>query len=48
MFVDTSRTGRRAYCTARCGNFDAVARHRLTRTTKAGDQPGRSGTRGRR
>ncbi len=31
VFVDTSRNGRRAYCTARCGNFDAVARHRTGR-----------------
>ncbi|EFG05191.1 DUF1470 domain-containing protein [Streptomyces clavuligerus] len=28
VFVDTSRGGRRRYCTARCGNADAVARHR--------------------
>jgi predicted RNA-binding Zn ribbon-like protein len=28
VFVDTSRTGRRAYCSARCGNTDAVQRHR--------------------
>ena len=28
VFVDTSRTGRRAYCCARCGNADAVQRHR--------------------
>ncbi|MFY9809651.1 MAG: CGNR zinc finger domain-containing protein [Pseudonocardiaceae bacterium] len=27
-FVDTSHTGRRSYCTARCGNNAAVARHR--------------------
>lgn len=27
-FVDTSRNGRRAYCTVRCANNDAVARHR--------------------
>jgi predicted RNA-binding Zn ribbon-like protein len=31
VFVDTSRNGRRAYCSARCGNADAVDRHR-TRT----------------
>jgi predicted RNA-binding Zn ribbon-like protein len=31
VFVDTSRNGRRAYCTARCGNFDAVVRHRTAR-----------------
>ncbi|AVP68967.1 CGNR zinc finger domain-containing protein [Rhodococcus hoagii] len=28
VFVDTSRNGRRAYCSARCGNTDAVRRHR--------------------
>ncbi|EME63085.1 hypothetical protein G352_15550 [Rhodococcus ruber BKS 20-38] len=28
VFVDTSRNGRRAYCSARCGNADAVRRHR--------------------
>ncbi|WP_243400283.1 CGNR zinc finger domain-containing protein [Arthrobacter glacialis] len=27
-FVDTSRNGLRAYCSARCGNSDAVRRHR--------------------
>lgn len=27
-FVDTSRNGLRAYCSARCGNNDAVQRHR--------------------
>ncbi|NKX53619.1 CGNR zinc finger domain-containing protein [Arthrobacter mobilis] len=28
VFVDTSRGGRRAYCSARCGNSDAVQRYR--------------------
>ncbi|WP_345891086.1 CGNR zinc finger domain-containing protein [Gordonia sp. PDNC005] len=28
VFVDVSRNGRRAYCSARCGNTDAVSRHR--------------------
>jgi predicted RNA-binding Zn ribbon-like protein len=28
-FVDVSRNGRRAYCTVRCANNDAVARHRV-------------------
>lgn len=28
VFVDTSRNGRRAYCSTRCGNSDAVGRHR--------------------
>jgi predicted RNA-binding Zn ribbon-like protein len=30
-FVDTSRNGRRAYCSVRCANNDAVARHRRQR-----------------
>lgn len=28
VFVDTSRNGLRNYCSARCGNTDAVRRHR--------------------
>ncbi|WP_228549413.1 MULTISPECIES: CGNR zinc finger domain-containing protein [unclassified Dietzia] len=28
VFVDTSRNGGRRYCSARCGNHDAVQRHR--------------------
>ena len=28
VFADTSRNGRRAYCSARCGNTDAVHRYR--------------------
>ncbi|WP_187702939.1 CGNR zinc finger domain-containing protein [Dietzia sp. SLG310A2-38A2] len=28
VFVDTSRNGKRRYCSARCGNHDAVQRHR--------------------
>jgi predicted RNA-binding Zn ribbon-like protein len=28
IFADTSRTGRRRYCTQRCANRDAVRRHR--------------------
>jgi len=27
VYVDTSRSGRRTYCTARCGNTEAVSRH---------------------
>ncbi|WP_398949549.1 CGNR zinc finger domain-containing protein [Streptomyces sp. ID38640] len=27
-YVDTSRNGRRRYCSARCGNTEAVMRHR--------------------
>ncbi|MFJ6017177.1 CGNR zinc finger domain-containing protein [Streptomyces sp. NPDC092952] len=30
-FVDTSRNGRRTYCSVRCANNDAVARHRERR-----------------
>lgn len=30
-FVDTSRNGRRAYCSSRCANTDAVRRHRNKR-----------------
>lgn len=30
-FIDTSRNGRRGYCTARCGNAVAVRRHRERR-----------------
>ncbi|WP_425086266.1 CGNR zinc finger domain-containing protein, partial [Streptomyces hainanensis] len=30
-YVDTSRNGRRAYCSVRCANNDAVARHREQR-----------------
>lgn len=33
-FVDTSRNGRRSYCSARCGNNDAVQRHRQALTRK--------------
>lgn len=28
MYADTSRTGRQRYCSTRCGNRDAVRRHR--------------------
>ncbi|WP_370684747.1 CGNR zinc finger domain-containing protein [Corynebacterium glutamicum] len=28
VFVDTSRNGHRAYCSAKCGNYVAVQRHR--------------------
>ncbi|WP_327748101.1 CGNR zinc finger domain-containing protein [Streptomyces europaeiscabiei] len=30
-FADTSRNGRRAYCSSRCANTDAVRRHRHRR-----------------
>jgi predicted RNA-binding Zn ribbon-like protein len=32
VFVDTSRNGRRAYCSTTCGNYDAVRRHRGARS----------------
>ena len=31
-FVDNSKAGRQRYCSARCGNTDAVARHRQAAT----------------
>ncbi|MFD0169919.1 CGNR zinc finger domain-containing protein [Streptomyces decoyicus] len=31
-YVDTSRNGQRRYCTARCGNTEAVMRHRSRRS----------------
>lgn len=31
VFVDNSKAGRQRYCSARCGNTDAVARHRRLR-----------------
>ena len=37
-YVDTSRNGRRAYCTVRCANNDAVARHREHRRDAADTQ----------
>ena len=39
VFVDTSRGGRRTYCSARCGNKDAV--HRYRDRQKARQHPGR-------
>ncbi|MFJ5785699.1 CGNR zinc finger domain-containing protein [Streptomyces hydrogenans] len=32
-FVDTSRNGRRTYCSVRCANNEAVARHRASGAT---------------
>ncbi|RKN39822.1 CGNR zinc finger domain-containing protein [Streptomyces hoynatensis] len=34
-YVDTSRNGRRTYCSVRCANNDAVARHRAVRRSAA-------------
>ncbi|GAA4837964.1 CGNR zinc finger domain-containing protein [Kitasatospora terrestris] len=31
IFADTTRTGRRRYCSQKCANRDAVRRHRTTR-----------------
>ncbi|TWV43431.1 CGNR zinc finger domain-containing protein [Streptomyces misionensis] len=42
-FVDTSRNGRRSYCSVRCANNDAVARHRAN----GGAETSASGTRKR-
>ena len=33
-FVDNSKAGRQRYCSARCGNTDAVARHRQAANTQ--------------
>jgi hypothetical protein len=33
-FLDTSRNGRRSYCTVRCANNEAVARHRTRIRTR--------------
>lgn len=33
-YVDASRAGRQRYCSARCGNTDAVARHRAGRPNR--------------
>ncbi|MEV5981478.1 CGNR zinc finger domain-containing protein [Streptomyces sp. NPDC052114] len=33
IFADTSRTGRRRYCSPRCANRDAVRRHRARATS---------------
>lgn len=34
-FVDNSKAGRQRYCSARCGNTDAVARHRQRSNSRA-------------
>ena len=36
-FIDNSKAGRQRYCSVRCGNTDAVARHR-----QAANQPARN------
>nr|EMP13568.1 hypothetical protein ISGA_669 [Gordonia sp. NB41Y] len=38
VFVDTSRNGRRAYCCTRCGNTDAVQRHRARAAAERGNE----------
>ncbi|BBF99218.1 MULTISPECIES: CGNR zinc finger domain-containing protein [Pseudonocardia] len=35
VFADVSRNGRQRYCSARCGNTDAVRRHRLRQAGRA-------------
>ncbi|MGC0387558.1 CGNR zinc finger domain-containing protein [Streptomyces sp. SAI-129] len=40
-FVDTSRNGLRAYCSVRCANNDAVARHRARLQASARPTTGR-------
>lgn len=41
VFVDTSRNGRRSYCSSRCANNDAVGRHRQRHRTSV-SPPARS------
>lgn len=36
VYVDVSRNGRRRYCSVRCANTSAVARHRVRRAAAAG------------
>ncbi|HEY1156376.1 MAG TPA: CGNR zinc finger domain-containing protein [Arthrobacter sp.] len=43
VFVDTSKNGRRAYCSAKCGNTHAVHRYR-DRQQGTGQSPGRPGS----
>lgn len=38
-FVDTSRNGLRSYCSARCGNNDAVQRHRKAQRVPGAQLP---------
>ena len=47
VFADTSRGGNRTYCSARCGNADAVRRHRgRTRQSQAAARPATAGVAG--
>ncbi|MFH8487005.1 CGNR zinc finger domain-containing protein [Streptomyces longisporoflavus] len=39
IFADTSRTGRRRYCSGRCANRDAVRRHRVRSTAPGAENP---------
>lgn len=39
VFVDTSRNGRRRFCSDRCANRVNVARHRSRRTTRTATSP---------
>lgn len=36
VFIDNSKAGRQRFCSARCGNTDAVARHRAAKVRKSG------------
>lgn len=44
-YVDNSKAGRQRYCSARCGNTDAVARHRQLRSSAGPDRGARSNPR---
>ena len=46
IFADVSRNGRQRYCSARCGNTDAVRRHRLRQSGRAAARPRRVGRAG--
>ena len=46
-FVDNSKAGRQRYCSARCGNTDAVARHRQAAGKPSGPAAFRGGSRGK-
>lgn len=39
VFIDNSKAGRQRFCSARCGNTDAVARHRAAKTPRQESVP---------
>ncbi len=47
VFVDTSKNGRRAYCSAKCGNAHAVQRYRERQQAPAPDREIRASARSR-